>query len=169
MCGFVCLFVCLRVWLVCLFVCLFVCVFVWLFVCLFVCFWGAGAGAGALFGSFWGPGVVIWSPFWVIWGPFCVSTSGLICSLYVVICVFFEDFGYGKTSKSRRTASTAGGNLLGNTGLALQRGAVCDYCLLVFYANHDGWPELPHHGLRNGRWLGEPLGGGPVSMLHARC
>jgi hypothetical protein len=97
------------------FVCLFACVFVWLFVCLFVCVFvcllGAGAGAGALFGSFWGPGVVIWIPFWVIWGPFWVSISGLICSLYVVICVFFEDFGYGKTSKSRRIASTNGGSL----------------------------------------------------------
>ena len=78
---------------------------------MFVCFLGAGAGAGALFGSFWGPGVVIWIPFWVIWGPFWVSISGLICSLYVVICVFFEDFGYGKTSKSRRIASTNGGSL----------------------------------------------------------
>ena len=40
-----------------------------------------------------------------------MSISGLICSLYVVICVFFEDFGYGKTSKSRRIASTNGGSL----------------------------------------------------------
>ena len=35
----------------------------------------------------------------------------------------FCDFGYWKTCKSRRTASTDGGSLLGNTGLALQRGA----------------------------------------------
>ena len=40
-----------------------------------------------------------------------MSISGLICSLYVVICVFFEDFGYGKTSKSRRIASTNAGSI----------------------------------------------------------
>ena len=37
-----------------------------------------------------------------------------------VVC----DFGYGKTNKSRRTASTDGGNLLGNTGKPLEKGAV---------------------------------------------
>ena len=57
-------------------------------------------------------------------GPLCQTGFFRLCSLYVVICVFFEDFGYGKTSKSPRTASTDGGSLLGNTGLALQRGAV---------------------------------------------
>ena len=41
-----------------------------------------------------------------------------------MIRVFFYDVGYGKTRKSRRTASTDGGSLLGKTGLALQRGAI---------------------------------------------
>ncbi len=37
---------------------------------------------------------------------------------------------------------------------------------MFFYANHEGWEAQARFGLRNGRWLGEPLGGGPVSMLH---
>ena len=36
----------------------------------------------------------------------------------------FDDFGYGKTSKSRSIASTNGGSLLGNTGKPLEMGAV---------------------------------------------
>ena len=112
---------------VCLFVCLCVCLVVCLFVCVFVCLLGDGAGTGALFGSFWKPGMLIWSPFWLIWGPFWVSVSDLkkkvtgssskpqkshrsravcpccpknfprLCSLYVVIRLFFP---YPKSSKN---------------------------------------------------------------------
>ena len=57
-----------------------------------------------------------------VW-PFSQTGVLRLCSLYVVICVFFDDVGYGKTSKSRRIASTDGGNLLGNTGKPLERGA----------------------------------------------
>ncbi len=54
--------------------------------------------------------------------PFSQTGFLSLCSLYVVICVFFEDFGYGKTSKSRRIASTDGGTLSGNTGKPLELG-----------------------------------------------
>ena len=73
---------------------------------------GFGAGAGALFGSFWRPGVLIWDLFWVsVWGlgvescrqqlktskqhpsaapgPFSQTGFPRLCSLYVLICVFF--------------------------------------------------------------------------------
>ncbi len=55
-------------------------------------------------------------------GPFWPKGFPPLCSLSVVICVFC-DFGYGQTRKSRRTASTHGGSLLGKTGLALEGGA----------------------------------------------
>ena len=58
-----------------------------------------------------------------VW-PFSQTGVLRICSLYVVICVFFDEFGYGKTSKSRRIASTNGGDLLGNTGKPLETGAI---------------------------------------------
>ena len=43
--------------------------------------------------------------------PFSQTGFLRLCSLDVVICMFFEDFGYGKTSKSRRIASTNGRSL----------------------------------------------------------
>ena len=57
-------------------------------------------------------------------GPCCPKGFPRLCSLSLVICVFVCDFGYGKPRKSRRTASTDGGSLLGKTGLALQMGAI---------------------------------------------
>ena len=50
-----------------------------------------------------------------VW-PFSQTGFLRLCSLYKVICVFFENLGYGKTRKSPRTASTDGGSLSGNTG-----------------------------------------------------
>ncbi len=44
--------------------------------------------------------------------------------VYGVICVFFCMQNRKTTRKSRRTASTDGGNLVGNTGLAPERGAI---------------------------------------------
>ena len=38
-------------------------------------------------------------------GPFSKAGFPRLCSLYVVICVFCCDFGYGKTRKSPRTTS----------------------------------------------------------------
>ena len=72
-------------------------------------------------------------------GPFCSKGFPRLCSLSLVICVLFCDFGYCNTRKSRRTASTDGGNLLGNTGLALQRGAVFE----VFSCCRQ--PSTPKH------------------------
>ncbi len=39
-----------------------------------------------------------------------------------------------KTRKSRRAASTDGGSLWGKTGLALERGAICDGFVVSFFA-----------------------------------
>jgi hypothetical protein len=57
-------------------------------------------------------------------GPFSQTGFPRLCSLYVVICVFFEDFGYEKTSKSPRQASTDGGGFLDHTGKPLETCAV---------------------------------------------
>ena len=55
-----------------------------------------------------------------------------LCSLYIVICLCFCDFGYGKTRKSPRIASRDVGSLLAKKGLKLQRGAVFECFWLVF-------------------------------------
>ncbi len=47
-------------------------------------------------------------------------------SLYFVICVFAVSNIAKQTRKSQFTASTDGGNLLGKTGLALERGAIVE-------------------------------------------
>ena len=43
-----------------------------------------------------------------------------------MICVFFRVQNRQKTRKSQRTASTDGGSLLANTGLVLERDAICE-------------------------------------------
>ena len=73
------------------------------------------------------------------------------------------------TRKSRRTASTDGGSLLGNMGLALQRGAIFEVLFVVFYGNHESREAQARFGLRNGRWLGEPLRRGSCITCHVPC
>ena len=79
-----------------------------------------------------------------VW-PFSQTGVLRICSLYVVICVFFEDFGYGKTSKSRRIASTDGGNRETQIRNPLVIYSTLPHFVLVF-----SLPALGRHQLRKG-------------------
>ena len=65
-------------------------------------------------------------------GPFSQTGFPRLCSLYVVICLFFSIQNRPKTRKSPRIASTDGGSLVAKKGLKLQRGAVFECVLLAF-------------------------------------
>ena len=67
-------------------------------------------------------------------GPFWPKGFPSLCSLSVVICVFFRIQNRKTTRKSPRTARTNGGNLLAKTGLALERGAICEGLFVSFVA-----------------------------------